>query len=81
MKVTAARKVSVLLGAAAQAIIMLWYLAYLSSLYASGLLVAFLGIGHFYLMEVDYKGIPKVRPFGWLPFLLAAAVACLAMIG
>mmetsp|Transcript_6510 Transcript_6510/g.7966 ORF Transcript_6510/g.7966 Transcript_6510/m.7966 type:complete len:226 (+) Transcript_6510:48-725(+) len=79
-KVVAAKKVSIILGSLAQMITIFWilegkdgfyrYFKLPLSFFGSGMLVATLGIGHFYLMEIDYKGRLAVRPFGMLPFIL-----------
>uniref|UniRef100_A0A7S3YM09 Uncharacterized protein n=1 Tax=Lotharella globosa TaxID=91324 RepID=A0A7S3YM09_9EUKA len=80
IRLRAARKISVVCGVAAQAIIFLWFFGVpWLRLFSSGAFIAFLGLAHFYLMEVDYKGSPKVRPFGMIPFLLAPALAAAAI--
>ena len=33
-----------------------------------------LGLGHFYSMEIDFKGVLQVRPYAYLPFGLAIPV-------
>mmetsp|Transcript_32955 Transcript_32955/g.46000 ORF Transcript_32955/g.46000 Transcript_32955/m.46000 type:complete len:162 (+) Transcript_32955:183-668(+) len=79
-KVVAAKKASIILGTLAQMITVFWilegkdgfyrYFKLPLSFFGSGMLVAALGIGHFYFMEIDYKGRLAVRPFGMLPFIL-----------
>lgn len=73
--VVAARKVSTLCGIFG--LVFLLALAAASTIAPAALAVAAsaLSVGHFYLMEIDYKWVVKARPFGKLPFPLAALCA------
>lgn len=59
--------VSLLLGSAASVLLVGAELAWWSALSLSVLAVS---LAHFWTMEVDFKLILRVRPFGYLPFLL-----------
>lgn len=70
------KRVSILAGVAAN-ITAAWVYLYLyatplrSVLSATAVLLIGMTVAHFYLMEVDVKLKLQVRPFGYLPFLLA----------
>jgi len=65
------KKLSLVFGSAGQVALLLGYYGFVSysALVASA---TCLGIAHFYLYEIDFKGVLQVRPFAYLPFPLAA---------
>ena len=64
------KKLSVLLAVAGQLVLSGGYFGFLS--YRTLLLGGIgLGMAHFWTMEVDYKYVLQVRPFAYLPFVLA----------
>lgn len=64
------KKLSVLLAVAGQLVLSGGYFGFLSyrALVLGGI---GLGMAHFWTMEVDYKYVLQVRPFAYLPFVLA----------
>ena len=73
MKEKTVKKISVALGFAGQLTLSAGYWGYISN-EALILSSTLLGLGHFYSMEIDYKGILQVRPYAYLPFGLAIPV-------
>ena len=73
MKEKTVKKLSVALGVAGQLTLSAGYWGYISN---EALILAstLLGLGHFYSMEIDYKGVLQVRPYAYLPFGLAVPV-------
>ena len=67
------KKISVVLGMAGQLALSAGFWGYISS-EALVLSSTLLGLGHFYSMEIDYKGVLQVRPYAYLPFGLAIPV-------
>eukprot|EP00043_Microstomoeca_roanoka_P022608 m.256749 g.256749 ORF g.256749 m.256749 type:complete len:195 (+) comp22510_c0_seq1:254-838(+) len=65
------KQVSVVLGLAAQLVLSAGYLSFINYFVFVASAIA-LSLGHFYTMEMDYKGRIQVRPFAYLPFPLAA---------
>jgi hypothetical protein len=47
-----------------------WLMSYLDKFACCYISIMF-GIVHFYTMEIDYKYVLQVRPFAFLPFVLA----------
>merc|ERR1712194_514201 len=66
------KKVSVLLGISANTVL-LGYIGHYIDWVWTGLLALGLGLAHFYFMEIDFKWIMQVRPYGWAPFFTTAA--------
>ena len=64
------KKLSVALGMAGQVAISAGVLQYISPA-TTAVSATLLGIGHFWTMEVDYKWKLQVRPYAYLPFILA----------
>ena len=73
MKEKTVKKISVALGMAGQLSLSAGYWGYISK-QALVLSSTLLGLGHFYSMEIDYKGVLQVRPYAYLPFGLAIPV-------
>ena len=73
MKEKTVKQVSVALGAAGQLALAAGYWGYITK---EALVVSssLLGVSHFYTMEIDYKGVLQVRPYAYLPFVLALPV-------
>jgi hypothetical protein len=73
------KKLSVALAVAAQLVLSGGFFGFLShsTLLYGGIL---LGMAHFWTMEVDYKYVLQVRPFAYLPFVLAPIVLLLALL-
>ena len=67
------KQLSVALAVAGQLVLSGGYFGFLSypTLLYGGIV---LGMAHFWTMEVDYKYVLQVRPFAYLPFILAPAV-------
>jgi hypothetical protein len=64
------KKLSILLGVGGQLSIVSGFYGY-SSFATLALASTALSIGHFWTMEVDYKYKLQVRPYAYLPFVLA----------
>ncbi len=69
----AIKKLSIALAVCGQVVLSAGYFGYISwaALMYGGIVF---GISHFWTMEVDYKYVLQVRPFAYLPFLLAGGV-------
>lgn len=73
------KKISVFLAIAGQLVIsggVFGYFSY-STLLIGGVT---LGMAHFWTMEVDYKYVLQVRPFAYLPFVLAPLVVIIYLL-
>jgi hypothetical protein len=66
------KQASVGLGLTAQGVLTAGFLNFIPGVFAAT--AASLGIAHFWTMEVDYKYRLQVRPFAYLPFVLAVPV-------
>jgi hypothetical protein len=64
------KKVSVLLGTTANVLLWAWVFDY-SSWVVTGLLGLVSSCAHFYFMEIDYKWVMQIRPYGWTPVFVA----------
>ena len=73
MKEKRVKQISVALGTAGQLALSAGYWGYISK-EALVLGSTVLGVSHFYTMEIDYKGVLQVRPYAYLPFVLAIPV-------
>ena len=62
------KKISIICGVAAQLILINTYFKYY---HLWKLFSVMFGVAHFYLMEIDYKYILRVRPFAYIIFPLA----------
>lgn len=63
-RVSAQKKLSIVLAGGAQLILLGWFTGHVGFEVASGTLAAALGLLHFVLMELDFKGNLPVRPWG-----------------
>ena len=73
MKEKNVKKLSIALGVAGQLALSAGYWGYIRTV-TLVLTSTFLGLGHFYSMEIDYKGVLQVRPYAYLPFGVALLV-------
>ena len=73
MKEKRVKQISVALGTAGQLALSAGYWGYISN-EALVLGSTVLGVSHFYTMEIDYKGVLQVRPYAYLPFVMAIPV-------
>lgn len=82
-RLIAIRKLSNLMGVISSAMLSAWFVGYLSlDTQTSPCTCFFLvltSLLHFYLMEINYKWILAVRPFGFVG-LLAAVTACISIV-
>ena len=67
------KQISIALGMAGQLALSAGYWGYISN-EALVLGSTVLGISHFYTMEIDHKGVLQVRPYAYLPFIMALPV-------
>ena len=66
------KKLSIFFGGVATTWLIFWKFTFLPTALTPGaVVVAALSLLHFWSMEVHFKLSLKVRPFGWLPILLA----------
>jgi hypothetical protein len=76
--VEAMKFLSLSLGQSAMMSVVLGLMGYITAK-QSALAALTLGTGHFYTMEIDYKGVLQVRPFAYLAVLLpVVAIAAVA---
>ena len=73
------KKFSIVAGVVAYQSLIAYYFKYLDA-YNTGVLTMFFGVVHFYLMEIDFRWVLGVRPYGFLPFFTSLA-ALLVMFG
>lgn len=66
------KKMSIIFGLMAHIVLLIGFMGYYG-LALSSLLAIVLGMLHFYLMEIDYKFILRVRPFALVVFPLSIA--------
>lgn len=72
------KKVSIILGIISQVTLFMGYSHMLTEQFAMFFAIL-MGTFHFYFMEIDYKFKLQVRPFAFLPLILAAAVGMIYM--
>ena len=73
------RKISAISASIASSLTYLWLFDYLSITSASVILTLVSALSHFYYMEIDFKDVLHVRPFGYLAFL-TPTIAIVALV-
>ena len=61
------KKMSIYAGVSANLCLWAYWFNYLSE-FKLGVLACVLGLVHFYFMEIDFRWVLAVRPYGYLPF-------------